>query len=112
MGTCENEDSRNGYTTRIQFGCGYLYLTINLDDRGQPAQVLSQLGKAGCCQKALMDGLLRQLNMHLDDGKPLEDIIHNLVGIRCAEGIEEAGRLSCADAIGHALKVYVGKEST
>lgn len=102
-----NNDICNSVTRKVPFGCGNVYVTISVDNGvGQPTQVLVQAGKAGCCQRAIMEALLRMLNMHLDDDKPLEDIIHELMGIRCDQGIAGPGRLSCVDAIAFGLKAY------
>jgi hypothetical protein len=98
-------DIRDGSTCRVVFGCGKLYLTINTDPiSGQPAQVLAQLGKAGGCQRIMLEAITRLINMGLDDGKPLEEIIMALIGLRCDNGIAGAGRLSCVDAIANKLK--------
>lgn len=98
-------DVRDGSTIRVIFGCGKLYLTINVDPiTRQPAQVLAQLGKAGCCQRILLEAVTRLINLSLDDGKPLEEIIMALIGLRCDSGIAGAGRLSCVDAIANKLK--------
>jgi len=101
-----------GYTKKIKFGCGSLYLTINFDAQQKPSMVLAHLGKTGCCERALLEALLRSLNRHLDAGTSLSQVVHDLVGIRCDKGILGAGRLSCVDAIGHELKAYIVEEDT
>lgn len=98
-------DIRDGFTVRVMFGCGKLYLTINKDPiTHQPAQVLAQLGKAGGCQRVMLEAITRLINMSLDDGKPLEEIYMALIGLRCDNGIAGPGHFSCVDAIAHKLK--------
>lgn len=107
MNEREVPDVVNGYTKKIFFGCGHLYLTVNFDSEGQPIQVLAQVGKTGCCQRALLEATYRSINRQLEKGVPLDEIVSDLVGIRCDQGLLGAGRLSCVDAIGHALKKHV-----
>lgn len=98
-------DIRDGFTMRIMFGCGSLYLTINEDPiTHQPAQVLAQLGKAGGCERVMLEAVTRLINMCLDDGKPLEEIYMALIGLRCDNGIAGPGHLSCVDALAYQLK--------
>lgn len=108
----EVPDTVQGYTKKVFFGCGNLYLTINFDEKRCPVLVLAQLGKTGCCQRALLDALLRGINRQLEYGIDLDEIVHDLVGIRCDQGIAGAGRLSCADAIGNELKAYLTQEKS
>lgn len=106
----EVPDIVEGYTKKIFFGCGHLYLTVNLDTNGQPIQVLAQIGKTGCCQRALLEAVYRGINRQLGKGIPLDEIVQDLIGIRCDQGVLGAGRLSCADAIGHELEKYLFKD--
>lgn len=99
------DDIRPGYTRKVPFGCGTLYLTINNGAvTHQPTQVLAQLGKAGCCQRAMLESVLRLVNMLLDDGKPVTGITAALSGVRCDQGMAGVGRLSCVDAVAQELK--------
>lgn len=107
----EVPDIVEGQTRKIRFGCGHLYLTVNVDAEGQPIQVLAQVGKTGCCQRALLEAVYRGINRQLEKGIPLDEIVHDLVGIRCDQGILGVGRLSCVDAIGHELKQYLIKDN-
>jgi len=107
-----SDDFVVGYTKKVHFGCGNVYMTVNVDASNQPIQVFMQVGKAGCCQKTLLEGVCRLANRLFDRGEPLEEIAMCLVGLRCDQGIAGAGCLSCADALGHLLKSYTIQDLT
>ena len=98
-----------GYTKRLAFGCGNVYITINERD-GMPARVFVTIGKAGGCQRALQESFARCINSMLEDKKPLEEIIFLIAGLRCDQGIDGIGRLSCVDALAQELKKYLIKD--
>lgn len=104
------EDLVISETKRIRFGCSNVYCTVGCA-AGKPVQILMQAGKAGCCQKTLLEGICRLANKWLDANMPLEEIISCLVGLRCDQGMAGAGRLSCADALGQMLKGYTIKDT-
>lgn len=106
------EDIVFGYTKRVRFGCGNAYITVNTDNEDKPVQVLIWIGKTGCCQRALLEGVCRLVNRLLDRGESLETIIMCLVGLRCDQGMYGAGRLSCTDALANLLKAHTIMEST
>lgn len=108
--TCEPpEDMVFGSTKKILFGCGSLFVTIN-EENGRPCQLLANIGKAGCCQRALLEAVCRLVNHLLDIDESLENIVKVLVGIRCDKGMAGVGRLSCVDALANQLKRYIVEE--
>jgi ribonucleoside-diphosphate reductase alpha chain len=100
-----------GETKKVNFGCGNVYMTVNREN-GKPIQILMQVGKAGCCQKTLLEGMCRLANRLFDRNAPIEEVVLCLAGLRCDQGIAGIGRLSCADALAQMLKAYMYKPET
>jgi ribonucleoside-diphosphate reductase alpha chain len=100
-----------GITERVTTGCGYIYVTVNFDDKGI-CEVFSSLGKAGGCASAQLEATSRLISLILRSGIEVSSVIKQLRTIRCPSVSWENGRaiLSCADAIGSVLEKYVKKE--
>jgi ribonucleoside-diphosphate reductase alpha chain len=100
-----------GITERVTTGCGYIYVTVNFDDKGI-CEVFSMLGKAGGCASAQLEATSRLISLVLRSGIEVGSVIKQLRTIRCPSVSWEHGRaiLSCADAIGSVLEKYVKKE--
>ncbi len=94
-----------GTVTRIETGCGHLYITIGRDN-GNIIEVFAQLGKAGGCAKAQGEAITRLLSLELKYGIPIEEMIKELENISCPNHVLDNGEqiLSCADAIAKVLK--------
>jgi ribonucleoside-diphosphate reductase alpha chain len=100
-----------GITERVTTGCGYIYVTVNFDDKGI-CEVFSSLGKAGGCASAQLEATSRLISLIFRSGIDVSSVIKQLRAIRCPSVSWENGRaiLSCADAIGSVLEKYVKKE--
>lgn len=100
-----------GVTERMTTGCGYIYVTINFDNRGI-CEVFSSLGKAGGCASAQLEAASRLISLALRSGVDLASVVKHLRGIRCPSIAWEGGHavLSCADAIGSVLEKYIKDE--
>jgi len=96
-----------GITERVTTGCGYIYVTVNFDDKGI-CEVFSSLGKSGGCASAQLEATSRLISLALRSGIKLASVAKHLRGIRCPSVAWEEGRavLSCADAIASVLEKY------
>jgi ribonucleoside-diphosphate reductase alpha chain len=102
-----------GITERVTTGCGYIYVTVNFDDKGI-CEVFSSLGKAGGCASAQLEATSRLISLALRSGIDLASVAKHLRGIRCPSVAWEEGRavLSCADAIASVLEKYTKAKDT
>jgi ribonucleoside-diphosphate reductase alpha chain len=102
-----------GITERVNTGCGYIYVTVNFDERGI-SEVFSTLGKAGGCAAAQLEAISRLTSVALRSGIDIDSIVKHLRGIRCPSIAWEQGHaiLSCADAIASVLEKYVREKTT
>jgi ribonucleoside-diphosphate reductase alpha chain len=100
-----------GTTTRVETGCGHLYVTVGKDN-GNIIEVFATLGKAGGCAKAQGEAITRALTLGLKYGIPVEEFIKEFDNIRCpSPAISEREQIySCADAIAKVLKKEVKKK--
>lgn len=99
----------DGKTIKIKTGCGSLYITISVDENGQPLEVFCRLGKSGGCASSNMEVYGRLISGWLRAGLPTDDLLMQLRGISCSNpAFVPGGRvLSCADAVGVALERYL-----
>lgn len=98
----------SGNTVKIKVFCGDLYVTLNWYEN-KPFEVFFQLGKSGGCPRTQTEALARQISISLRAGVDINEIIEQLLGIRCptpflSQGVEV---LSCPDGIGKALKMLM-----
>ena len=96
-----------GITERVTTGCGYIYVTVNSDERGI-FEVFSHLGKAGGCASAQLESSCRLISLALRAEIDTATIVRQLRGIRCPSIAWEEGKaiLSCADAIASVLEKH------
>ena len=101
----------SGVTERVTTGCGYLYVTVNSDERGI-CEVFSSLGKAGGCASAQLEATCRLISLALRSGIDVASVVRQLRGIRCPSIAWEEGKsiLSCADAIASVLEKHITGE--
>jgi ribonucleoside-diphosphate reductase alpha chain len=99
-----------GFTERVQIGCGNLYVTVNSDDKGI-CEVFTSLGRGGGCPSQ-SEATARLVSTALRAGMDPDQIIDQLKGIRCLSTLKRGGPgngikvLSCPDAIGRAIERY------
>lgn len=94
-----------GYTKKVKFGCGTIY--INMDELdGQPLRLFLKLGKAGICQRALLESLGRVITIIMQESPELlPRICKTLKGVRCDQGT--VGRQSCVDVVARDIEAYL-----
>ena len=68
-------------TTKLGTELGSLYITVGLDEDGQPFEVFGSLGKAGSLQHGMTEMACRLVSLHLRRGTPLAEIIGQIQGI-------------------------------
>jgi ribonucleoside-diphosphate reductase alpha chain len=97
-----------GTITKVNTGCGNLYITVAYDDKGI-FEVFSTLGKSGACAVAQLEAICRLITEALRSGVDVAQIVKQLRGIRCPSISWEGGKavLSCADAIASVLEKHV-----
>ena len=98
-------------TTKLGTELGSLFVTVGLDDDGQPFEVFGSLGKAGSLQHGMTELACRLVSLHLRRGTPLEEIIHQIRGIsemRPWPNRMEDGRTVYVKGLGDAIALVLG----
>jgi ribonucleoside-diphosphate reductase alpha chain len=95
-----------GTTTKVSTGCGNLYVTINVDEEGEPFELFTQMGKAGGCAASQLEAIGRLVSLGFRSGIEVKSIIEQLRNIRCPSPSWEKGQriFSCADAIARVVE--------
>ena len=68
-------------TTRLQTEMGSLFVTVSVDENGEPFEVFGWLGKGGSFQHGVTELACRLISLHLRRGTPLEEVIDQCQGI-------------------------------
>jgi ribonucleoside-diphosphate reductase alpha chain len=104
------KDIQTSITSKVTTGCGNLYITICRDKTGI-TEILSKLGKSGCCACAQVECLSAVLSTSIKAGVDPQELIKDLIGVRCNTPVTNDGLgediYSCGDAIGKCLKHYL-----
>ena len=105
--------SLSGATTVLETAHGNLYLTVSVDDTGQPFEVFGQLGKAGTFERGVTETACRLVSLHLRLGTPIAEIVEQLAGIHEMQpwpnelpGGSSGWVHGIADAIAHVLRPF------
>ncbi len=97
-----------GFTERMKIGCGNLYVTVNYDKHGI-CEIFTSTGKAGGCPSQ-SEATARLASIALRSGVSMQEVYHQLKGIRCPSTVRRGGMscTSCPDAI---AKVIIKADS-
>jgi ribonucleoside-diphosphate reductase alpha chain len=104
----ERPTSLNGWTYRMQTGCGPLYVTVNEDDDGL-FELFTTMGKAGGCAASQSEAIGRMVSLAWRTGVQPIQVIKQLLDISCHShsGFGENKILSCADAVAKAIQNHL-----
>ena len=101
-------------TTRLQTEMGNLFVTVSVDENGEPFEVFGVLGKGGSFQHGVTELACRLISLHMRRGTPLEEIIDQIQGIAEMQPFFnqlDDGRsvavLGLGDGIAHILKAHL-----
>lgn len=97
-----------GTTRKLRSAMGDVFVTINVDEHGEPFEVFAVVGKAGSALMADVEAICRLASLALRFGVPVEEIYQQLRGISSdrTTGFGAAKVLSVADAIAQAVGHY------
>lgn len=106
------EKKLSGHTEQIETGYGYLYVTINEDEEGNPIEVFSNIGESGGFTSSFTEALTQVISVSLRSGVHPEEIIDELVGTRSPKSAYDEGIQvkSIPEAIGIALARHMGND--
>ena len=100
-------------TTKLGTEFGGLYVTVSVDEDGEPFEVFGVLGKGGSFQHGVTELACRLISLHLRRGTPLEEVIDQCQGIQEMQPFfnQIDGRsvavLGLGDGIAHILKAHL-----
>jgi len=99
----QRTETTYGFTKKVPTGCGNLYVTVNLDDKGI-CEVFTHTGKGGGCHSQ-SESTARLVTLALRSNISYDNIVLQLKGIRCPAAIRnpKSKCLSCPDAIATVL---------
>lgn len=97
-----------GWTYRMQTGCGPLYVTINQDETGL-FELFTTMGKAGGCAASQSEAIGRMVSLAWRSGIHTRQVIKQLSDISCHShsGFGENRIRSCADAVAKAIQLHL-----
>ena len=106
--------SLSSTTTKLQTEFGNLYVTVSVDEDGEPFEVFGWLGKGGSFQHGVTELACRLISLHLRRGTPVEEIVDQCQGIAEMQPFWNTlgdGRsvpvLGLGDGIAHILKSHL-----
>ena len=68
-------------TTKLQTEFGSLFVTVSMDEDGEPFEVFGYLGKGGSFQHGVTELACCLISLHLRRGTPVEEVIDRCQGI-------------------------------
>ena len=102
------------HTTKLHTEHGNLYITVSLDEDGDPFEVFGSIGKAGSFTSGVTELACRLISLHLRRGTPLGEIVEQIQGIQemqpFANQLSDGSSiwvLGLGDAIAHILRGFL-----
>ena len=68
-------------TTKLSTEMGNLYVTVSMDENGEPFEVFGTIGKAGSFASGVTELACRLISLHLRRGTPVDEIVDQIQGI-------------------------------
>ena len=101
-------------THRLRTEHGNLFITVSLDEHGQPFELFGFLGKGGSFHRGVTEMACRLISLHLRRGTPLKEIVEQIRGIsemqpwpnQLGDGTTVTV-LGLGDGIGHVLQGFI-----
>ena len=113
-GTRARPRSLPSTTTKLQTEMGSLFVTVSVDDDGEPFEVFGYLGKGGSFQHGVTELACRLISLHLRRGTPVEEVIDQCQGIAEMQPFfntmpdgKSIAVLGLGDGIAHILKAHL-----
>lgn len=101
-------------TTKLKTEFGSLFVTVSVDEAGEPFEVFGVLGKGGSFQHGVTELACRLISLHLRRGTPVDEIIDQCQGIREMQPFwnrmpdgRSVAVLGLGDGIAHVLKAHL-----
>ena len=101
-------------TTKLHTEMGSLFVTVCLDEDGEPFEVFGHMGKGGSFQHGVTELACRLISLHLRRGTPLAEIIDQCQGIAEMQPFfnhmpdgKSVAVLGLGDGIAHILKAHL-----
>ena len=101
-------------TTKLHTEMGSLFVTVCLDEDGEPFEVFGHMGKGGSFQHGVTELACRLISLHLRRGTPLEEVIDQCRGIQEMQPFfnqmpdgKSVAVLGLGDGIAHILKAHL-----
>ena len=100
-------------TTKLQTDMGNLFVTVSVDENGEPFEVFGFLGKGGSFQHGVTELACRLISLHLRRGTPVEEVIDQCAGIQEMQPFwnqlegKSVPVLGVGDGIAHVLKAHL-----
>ena len=91
--TRQRPRSLSSTTTKLRTEFGNLFVTVSVDEDGEPFEVFGFLGKGGSFQHGATELACRLISLHLRRGTPVDEVIGQMPGHPGdAAVLEPAGR--------------------
>jgi len=102
----ERPNTLESVTHRVQTGYGSLYVTVTLDENGNPFEVFANMGNSGGFTASFVEAIGKLCSISLRHGVPPEDVAGILSGIRSPQISWDQGTpiQSVPDAISVAIE--------